>query len=69
VKGHQRPKKTQAEKDGIAPDGQIWVCGACGKTSKYRYADERGGMWDSSCMTWAVLCFEDKVDGKWQAVR
>ncbi len=55
-----------------APKGQVYVCGACGKTSPTRYgfdADEKRvapGGWDESCMMHAVLCF---VDGPpWRAV-
>lgn len=46
-----------------APDGQIFVCGACGKTSKSIYGDELHGLgsWDESCMLNAVLCSEDSV--------
>lgn len=47
-----------------APDNMVWVCGACGKTSRTRYgfdADnknvcDRG--WDASCMANAVLCYK-----------
>jgi hypothetical protein len=34
--------------DPIAPEGFVWVCGACGKWTKDRYGSERG--WDESCM-------------------
>lgn len=52
----------------VAPEGQIYVCGACGKTSMTRYgfdSDEkrvadRG--WDTSCATWATLCFKDSIE-------
>ncbi len=57
-----------------APAGQIYVCGACGKTSRWRYGfDEKSRMrdpnsgeryasagWDESCMCNAVLCWEKK---------
>lgn len=53
-----------------APVGQVWVCTACGKTSKDRggnHAISRG--WDESCMLNAVLCYEKKTDeGTWRAV-
>lgn len=50
--------------DTPAPEGQIWVCGACGRTSKTRY-----GFSDSSCMSNAVLCYENKMGrNKWIAV-
>lgn len=41
----------------FAPTGAVWVCGACGKTSKDRYGDGRSS-WDESCMLNAILCFE-----------
>lgn len=49
-----------------APEGQIWVCDGCGKTSKNRAEGTRG--WDESCFMNAVLCYEAKVDGEWRAV-
>lgn len=56
----------------IAPDKQIWVCTACGKTSKDRYGDP-GSSWDESCMLNSILCHADKritPDGAlcWHAV-
>jgi hypothetical protein len=45
----------------VAPEGQVFVCAACGKRSKDRYGDQkidRG--WDVSCMLNAVLCYEEK---------
>jgi hypothetical protein len=45
--------------DNIAPEGKIWVCGACGKTTKDKYAGERG--WDESCMLNAILCDPEKL--------
>lgn len=46
----------------IAPKGKIWVCLACGKTSKNKYGDEfsQSG-WDASCFLNSVLCDEDKL--------
>jgi hypothetical protein len=50
----------------LALDGQVWICGACGKRSRTRYgfdeskqrtAIDRG--WDESCMLHAVLCHDD----------
>lgn len=58
-----------------APGGQIYVCGACGKTSPTRYGFDENNRdvgdrgWDESCMLNAVLCHLEKVDGKWVAVR
>lgn len=52
----------------IAPEGQVWVCGACGKRARSRYgfdaqhqstAIDRG--WDESCMLNAVLCFAERT--------
>jgi len=45
----------------IAPEGQVFVCSACGKRSKDKYGDQkidRG--WDVSCMLSSVLCYEEK---------
>lgn len=66
----------------LAPKGQIWVCGACGKTSRTRSGDTMrsdgqvvpdGGKvsqgWDASCFLNAVLCQEEKDErGYWVAV-
>lgn len=52
-----------------APDGQVYVCGACGKTSTTRYGRGATNGWDESCMLHAVLCHVEKMDGKWQAVQ
>ena len=43
----------------VAPDGQVYVCGACGKRSRDKYGDnaiDHG--WDVSCMMHAVLVHE-----------
>lgn len=44
--------------DAKAPEGCVYVCGACGKTSATRYGieGERSRGWDASCMLNAVLC-------------
>lgn len=48
----------------IAPNGTTWVCTACGRHGKYR---EKLG--DTSCYTWATLCYEEKSpEGRWLAV-
>lgn len=47
----------------VAPDGQVYVCGACGKRSKDRYGDKainRG--WDESCMMNSVLVYENSIE-------
>lgn len=52
-----------------APEGTIYVCAACGKTSNTRsgwYSDNTrssDGRWDESCMLHAVLCYKDKNPG------
>lgn len=55
----------------VAPEGQIYVCAACGKRSKDKYGDQkidRG--WDVSCMLNCVLCYEEKgEDGLYILVR
>ena len=47
----------------MAGDGEIFVCGACGKTSKDLYGEDMddGFGWDESCMLNAVLCEEDSL--------
>lgn len=52
-----------------APEGQMWLCTACGRKSKDRYGDEaleRG--WDESCMLNAVLVYDQPIDGLWKIV-
>ena len=45
-----------------APENMVWVCGACGKTSRTRYGHNAENKnvcdpgWDTSCMMNAVLC-------------
>lgn len=45
----------------IAPPTAIWVCAACGKTSRDRYGDGTSG-WDESCALHAILCHEASVE-------
>jgi len=56
----------------VAPEGTIYVCGACGKTSKNICGDEPENSlgWDESCMLNAVLCFAKSLEetGRWVAV-
>jgi hypothetical protein len=65
----------------LAPAGQVWVCGACGKRSrtKYGFYDDGGQSssidygWDESCMMNAVLCDEEDLifgeDGRVRALK
>lgn len=64
------PEMQEMEREGTtpAPAGQVYVCGACGKTSTTRYGLDAANGWDESCMLHAVLCFTKKVKGVWQAV-
>ena len=56
----------------IAPEGFVWVCGACGKRSKTKYGFDNNNArtnidygWDESCMMNAVLCeVEDLIFGE-----
>jgi hypothetical protein len=49
-----------------APDDMIWVCSACGKTSRTRYGFNAQNEnvclpgWDASCMSNAVLCYRKR---------
>ncbi len=51
----------------MAPEGQVWICGACGKTSPTRYgfddANKNVGQpgWDASCMMNSVLCLTTSI--------
>jgi len=46
----------------IAPKDQVYVCSACGKTSKTKQPTEHSMKgWDASCMLSAVLCKEDSL--------
>lgn len=48
--------------NAIAPDGQVFVCGACGKRSRDRYGNLKINFgWDESCMLNCILCYEDKL--------
>lgn len=54
-----------------APEGQLYVCGACGKRSKSLYGidDAIDSDWDESCMLNAVLVYESKTLRGWEAVK
>lgn len=56
--------------DWVANPDQIWVCGACGKTSttKYGFNGTSQHGWDESCMMNCVLCYKEKVNGTWIAI-
>jgi hypothetical protein len=53
-----------------APEGHIWVCAACGKTSRYSYGFGPKGSrdaetslgWDESCAMNAVLVREADIE-------
>jgi hypothetical protein len=50
-----------------APDGHVYVCGACGKVSRWRYGFDDNGRndatpgWDESCMMDGVLVAVDSI--------
>lgn len=44
-----------------APEGQIFVCGACGKSRKNLYPQGFEDSWDESCMLNAILCYEESI--------
>jgi hypothetical protein len=63
--------KSKASPDGnhVAPEGQVYVCAACGKTSRDKYGFQKISRgYDESCMLNAVLCYDNPVDGVWKAV-
>ena len=50
-----------------APEGQVFVCAACGKRSRDKYGYQKiDRLWDESCMLNSVLVYEDslKFDSK-----
>lgn len=50
-----------------APEGQIYICAACGKTSPTQYGFDENNKkvsdygWDESCMLHAVLVYTDSI--------
>lgn len=50
------------------PRHMVWVCGACGKTSRTRYGWNKSGKsvadpgWDSSCRCCSVLCYKNRSE-------
>lgn len=57
-------------KNPIAPEGYLWLCPHCGKTSKsvYGYEEEYPGMtsygWDASCALNAALASVEEIKTK-----
>ena len=48
--------------DRIAPEGQIWVCCACGKMSKDRNGPSfTHRMWDASCTLNSALFYTESL--------
>ena len=46
----------------VAPEGQIFVCMACGKMSKDKYGDQQISQgWDASCMLNSALFEETEL--------
>lgn len=46
----------------VAPEGQVYVCGACGKRSKDRYGYQKiDQWWDESCVIYSFLCYESHL--------
>lgn len=46
----------------VAPEGQIFVCMACGKMSKDKYGDQQISQgWDESCMLNSALFEETEL--------
>jgi hypothetical protein len=46
----------------LAPEGQVYVCGACGKRSRDVEGTQKvDRSWDESCMLHAVLCIEESL--------
>jgi len=49
----------------LAKEGQVFVCGACGKRSKDRYGEEAIDLgWDVSCAVSAILCDKKSIGMK-----
>jgi hypothetical protein len=48
--------------NAVAPEGQVYLCAACGKQSKDKYGEQRiSHGWDVSCMMNSVLVYEDSI--------
>ncbi len=50
---YEKESRNAWAKEYEAPEGKIWMCGACGKRSPNRANGP--GMWDESCFINAVL--------------
>lgn len=46
----------------VAPEGTVWVCGACGKTAEHRINGGLSRGWDVSCAMNSTLCVEDSLE-------
>src|SRR5689334_19239416 len=53
------PRDRTTMADNIAPPGKLWVCCACGKTTRDKYGNE--GRWDESCMLNSILSDESHL--------
>jgi hypothetical protein len=48
--------------NAVAPEGQVYLCTACGKRSRDKYGEKRiSHGWDVSCMMNSVLVYEDSI--------
>lgn len=69
AKGLDSEEEEAMSKEGTtpAPIGQVWICGACGKTSPTKYGFNEHDInvaepgWDESCMLNSVLCVESSI--------
>lgn len=54
-----------------APEGQIYVCPVCGRTSPTRAPGAQSDEgWDTSCAVNAILCeAKQPAEGVWNAVK
>lgn len=51
-------KELETITEPMAPEGKVYVCCACGKTSRGLYGSQSDHGWDESCMLNAVLANE-----------
>lgn len=55
--------KKQDDGNEIAGDGEVFVCGACGKRSKDRFGYQKiDHGWGESCMMNSNLCVESSIE-------